>query len=279
MWKRLFLDFIDFSDGVVSAWMLLSIFVHSFTLPPLFLLCIHNIISYAGIIKIYFHLIINTSDHSLYLLKNYYHISSCSSVKIGITILNFTTNWPIFPFDLFSIPFPSKVIFVSFVVASVLYILILSPFKWRNCFLKPNIDSSNVSSIVLTKLWPYLFHYCVGISTISISKSDGAPTTGSSPKFLTSILFPSIPPFGIVISTCYILLMIRAPPHFGHVLVDYFPHPKHDGQVFSRTTFCPQLLTIYLILKPFPPHLVQDFKNLGLSAAVPLHWSHATSFK
>ena len=101
--------------------------------------------------------------------------------------------------------------------------------------------------------------------------SEGAPTTGSSPKFFTSILLSSMPPFGIVIYTFYILFIILAPPHFEHVLVDYLPHPRHDGQVFSRTTFCPQPLTISLMPNPFPAHLEQDFRNLGLSAPVPLH--------
>lgn len=138
-------------------------------------------------------------------------MSNWSSVKIGITILNFIINFPMLPVCKFYTPLLLNVTLVSFVVGSFLTNFIRSPLKCSISLLIPNIDSSKLISTVCIKLYPYLPHFSVGISMIYIYKSEGAPNFGSSPKFLIFIILPSGSPFGIFISTYYSFFNILYP--------------------------------------------------------------------
>ncbi len=83
------------------------------------------------------------SNQMLLILKKSYHMSSWSSLNIGMLILNFTIRLPYTP-CLFCRPWFFTVTLVYLLVISFLSIYIYYPFKWVNDFLNPKIDSSRV---------------------------------------------------------------------------------------------------------------------------------------
>src|SRR3989338_1465384 len=126
--------------------------------------------------------------------------------------------------------------------------------------------------------FPCLLNILWGLTWITTYKSPACiPLSPDSPSPWILKFVPSTAPAGIFISIFLVFSTTPLPLHSWHSLLMYFPWPLHFLQVVVVEN-SPKGVLCVLVLTPLPRHSSHVMISSGLSAPVPLHLWHSSSF-